>query len=54
VKKIGVSGAKIYVSGQNLFTISNAWDGFDPEIDDANGQFYPLMKTFTAGLSLNF
>lgn len=51
---IGVNGVKVYVSGQNLLTFTKAWDGFDPEIDNANAEFYPLMKTYTAGLSLNF
>jgi len=53
-KSIGVNGVKFYVSGQNLLTFTKAWDGFDPEIDNANAEFYPLMKTYTAGLSLNF
>lgn len=53
-KSVGVIGVRIYVSGQNLFTISKAWKGFDPEIDNANAEFYPLMKTYTAGLSVNF
>ena len=50
----GLSGVRIYVSGQNLLTLTKAWKGFDPEIDDANAQFYPLMKTYTVGLNVNF
>ncbi len=50
----GISGVRVYVSGQNLLTFTKAWDGFDPEIDNANAEFYPLMTTYTGGLSINF
>jgi len=55
-KKTGMplSGAKIYVSGQNLLTFTKAWDGFDPEINSANAEFYPLMRTMTVGVNINF
>lgn len=55
-KKTGmpISGAKIYVSGQNLLTFTKAWDGFDPEINNANAEFYPLMRTMTVGVNINF
>lgn len=49
-----LSGAKIYVSGQNLLTLTKAWKGFDPEINNANAEFYPLMRTLTVGLNVNF
>ncbi len=53
-RSVGLSGVRIYVSGQNLLTLTKAWKGFDPEINNANAQFYPLMKTYTAGLSVIF
>jgi len=55
-KKTGMplSGAKIYVSGQNLLTFTKAWNGFDPEINSANAEFYPLMRTMTVGVNINF
>jgi len=52
--KLKVSALRIYVSGQNLFTATSAWDGFDPEINNANAEFYPLMRTYTAGLNVTF
>ncbi len=52
--KIKISAAKIYISGSNLVTFTKSWDGFDPEINSANAQFYPLMRTFTAGVNINF
>ena len=53
-RKIGIASARVFVSGSNLLTISSAWKGFDPEINSANAEFYPLMRTWTAGLNVNF
>jgi hypothetical protein len=44
----------VFISGQNLLTLTNAWDGFDPEINNANAEFYPLMRTMTVGVNINF
>jgi hypothetical protein len=54
LKKVGLSAARIYVSGSNLITFTKSWKGFDPEINAANAEFYPLMKTFTAGVNITF
>ena len=54
LKSVKINSARVYVSGSNLLTFTKSWDGFDPEIDNANAQFYPLMKTFTAGVNINF
>lgn len=51
---VPLQGAKFYISGQNLLTFTKAWDGFDPEINNANAEFYPLMRTFTFGVNINF
>ncbi len=51
-KKIGISKARIFVNGNNLY----CWDKVgqkDPEIQD-NGLAYPIQRTFSAGLNLNF
>ncbi|MEX6689630.1 TonB-dependent receptor [Danxiaibacter flavus] len=60
IKKWGLTGLRIYVSGANLITITKMQD-FDPESpnqDDrsiwVNSQVYPLMKVLNAGLSVNF
>ena len=45
---------RIYVSGQNLLTKSNYFPGFDPEGHNNNGEFYPVMKTYTVGLNVKF
>jgi TonB-linked SusC/RagA family outer membrane protein len=57
-KKIGVPKARIYVSGENILTYSPLRSKYiDPEQFDAdatNGRSYPLSKTFSVGLNLNF
>ena len=53
-QKLGIGSARLYVSGQNLFTITKFWKGFDPEINNNSAEFYPLMKTYTIGLNVKF
>lgn len=52
-KKLNISQVRLFFSGQNLFTIHNFFDGFDPERDDNSGQFYPLMKSYNFGINLS-
>jgi TonB-linked SusC/RagA family outer membrane protein len=54
MKKVNVKSAKLFVSGQNLYTFTKFWDGYDPEINNQNAEFYPLMKTITGGININF
>ncbi|MGX5689751.1 SusC/RagA family TonB-linked outer membrane protein [Arcticibacter tournemirensis] len=60
----GVKNARIYVSGLNLFTITN-YKGLDPEAVSYNNEFtfapgienrdaYPTTRTFTAGINITF
>jgi TonB-linked SusC/RagA family outer membrane protein len=62
ISKAGASSARIYVTGTNLFTKSN-YSGFDPDVSSESvGNLnrgidigaYPLSRTFTAGVSLQF
>lgn len=63
IKKVNINHAKVYISGTNLFTITD-WDGWDPEAgigltgnikDNANENTgYPSMKSFTIGMSFEF
>ncbi len=56
-KRLKISSLRIYISGQNLFTISNFYKGYDPEVSyggNQGGEFYPIMQTFTLGLDLKF
>jgi TonB-linked SusC/RagA family outer membrane protein len=54
-----VRGVQVYVTAQNLFTITK-YTGFDPEVSAfgssnvrADYNAFPLSRTFTAGLSIN-
>ena len=53
--KLSISNAKVYFSGQNLFTLSALPKdlGIDPEIGSATGG-YPLVKIFTLGMDITF
>lgn len=54
LKAIKISTLRIYLSGQNLLTMTKLDSGFDPESAE-NAQFgYPNVKIYTAGLNLNF
>lgn len=57
-KKLGLDNLRVFVSGENLFTITN-YSGMDPETVDIrngidSGQNYPLARKFTLGLTVNF
>ena len=57
LRKARIQNLRFYVSGQNLFTIDNFYDGYDPEVSyggKLGGEFYPIMQTFTFGVELNF
>ena len=52
--KLKIRSARLYISGQNLATFTSFLKGFDPEKEDQNGEFYPVMRTTTVGLNLRF
>jgi hypothetical protein len=63
VKKY-IQNARLYVSGQNLFCITN-YSGIDPEVaNNVDGDYrlpgvdnrdkYPTIRSFTIGLTVNF
>ncbi|HEY8396957.1 MAG TPA: TonB-dependent receptor [Flavihumibacter sp.] len=50
-----IQSLRVYVSGENLFTIDDFWPGWDPEIPAGNaGAYYPQVKLFNLGLNLKF
>lgn len=51
--KIGMGHARIYVNGLNLFTLAHL-KVYDPESDNATGQYYPQARILNAGLSVTF
>lgn len=52
--KVNIDQARIYVNGQNLFTIDKFWDGFDVETPVGTGTNYPMVKTYSIGIDLRF
>lgn len=50
-KKVAMSRARIYVSGENLFTITK-YPGLDPEIGAGVG--YPTLRQYSLGLNVTF
>jgi TonB-linked SusC/RagA family outer membrane protein len=54
LKKMQINNLKVYVTGNNLFTISD-WDGWDPETGTGltTGD-YPLLRNYSVGINFDF
>jgi TonB-linked SusC/RagA family outer membrane protein len=52
--RTGIQQLRLYVNVVNPFTFSDYEKGFDPEPSNQNGSFYPIMRTYTAGINLRF
>ena len=53
--KLNIGTARVYFSGENLWTATGLLSQFDPEtIGSYNGNSYPLSTTLSCGLSINF
>lgn len=62
LNKVGLNSAFIFVNGQNVFTSTNFYQGYDPEINYnagapdgvslGGGNFYPQVKVFTLGIDI--
>lgn len=57
---MGISNLRLYVTGQNLFTITN-YSGLDPEVEMSGldpgvegREYYPKSRTFSIGINLAF
>lgn len=61
LKKVGMQGVRIYLSAQNIATITK-YRGYDPEVNYQNSNLnagldygsYPNAKSFTAGINVSF
>ena len=55
VQKAGASGVSVYVSGDNLFTITD-YEGGDPERSSPTGNFaqYPQARIYNIGVNVKF
>ena len=67
VSRIGISNARVFLTGQNLWTYSPMFkitrnldpeviEGADPEmnVNAGNGMAYPMLKTYTVGINVTF
>lgn len=54
-KKMLMEHLRFYISGENLFTFTDFWDGWDPEVSPASsGAYYPQVKTISVGVDVRF
>ncbi len=56
ISKAGISKLRLYVSTDNVFTLSKFWKYFDVEapVLSGYGNFYPIMRTTSIGIDLTF
>jgi TonB-linked SusC/RagA family outer membrane protein len=55
IKQTGLDNLRLFVNMTNVFTWCNDFiKPLDPEIPNSYGWVYPLQKTYSVGLSLNF
>lgn len=54
-EKFRAGKVRFYASAENLFTMTDFFYGYDPEIPVGNNaSYYPQVKTFVFGLNVNF
>ncbi|MCJ8164300.1 TonB-dependent receptor [Pontibacter sp. E15-1] len=53
LNKVGTRSLRVFANGNNLITWSKM-KTYDPEAPAGRGQFYPQMKVYNAGVSLQF
>ncbi|MDR3142955.1 MAG: TonB-dependent receptor [Tannerellaceae bacterium] len=53
-RKFSISRLRIYASIQNALTFCDMKGGWDPETTDGGGRIYPVNRTYSMGLNLNF
>ena len=51
---VGLSYAQVYITGENLFTISGLDKGLDPESGNSRGWSYSNVRKISLGLKLTF
>ena len=53
VRHIGMRNFRLFVRGSNILTFSK-FKLWDPELETTDGLKYPIMKSVSAGLNINF
>lgn len=54
LKGIGIKNLRCYVSADNLFTVTQYFGAYDPELHASSGDAYPQVKTFIFGVQTTF
>ncbi len=54
INHVGLSYAQVYITGENLFTISGLDKGLDPEAGNSRGWSYSNVRKISLGLKLTF
>lgn len=52
--KINIETLRIFVEGQNIFTIDGLPEGIDPESPGVNNGYYPQQRLLMGGLTITF
>lgn len=56
-RKMGLSNIRIYLSGQNLFSLNSFYKGWDPENEIGTGDapsYYPINSIYSFGFNFKF
>jgi hypothetical protein len=54
VNKLGMENFRLYISGQNVFSLDKFWDGYDVEAHVGDGSYYPQLRTVSFGIDMRF
>ena len=54
VAPLGINSLRVYASADNLFTKTDYFGAYDPEVRTTSGDVYPQVKTYVFGLSITF
>jgi TonB-linked SusC/RagA family outer membrane protein len=54
LSKAQISNLRLYVSADNVFTVSDFWKQYDVEAPVGNGSFYPILRNVSFGVDFRF
>ena len=54
ISKLHIENLRIYFSGENLWTLTDFFPSYDPEIPVSDGGYYPITSSYSIGLSITF
>ena len=55
LEKTFLNQVRFYLTGENLFTITKFYEGWDPEmVTGGSDRFYPLIRAYVAGVNVKF